>query len=37
MSFVSEMKEKVLRGEEITRQEALQLAEEPLAELQAAD
>lgn len=36
MSFVSEMKEKVLRGEEITRQEALQLAGQPLTELQAA-
>lgn len=36
MSFVSEMKEKVLRGEEITRQVALQLAGQPLTELQAA-
>lgn len=36
MSFVSEMKEKVLCGEEITRQEALQLAGQPLTELQAA-
>lgn len=36
MSFVSEMKEKVLCGEEITRQEALQLAGQPLIELQAA-
>lgn len=36
MSFVSEMKEKVLCGEEITRQAALQLAGQPLTELQAA-
>lgn len=36
MSFVSEMKEKVLCGEKITRQEALQLAGQPLTELQAA-
>lgn len=36
MSFISEMKEKVLCGKEITRQEALQLAGQPLTELQAA-
>lgn len=36
MSFVSEMKEKVLRGELVGRQEALRLAEEPLLELQEA-
>lgn len=36
MSFISEMKEKVLRGEPVSRQEALRLAEEPLLELQEA-
>ena len=36
MNFVSEMKEKVLRGERIERQEALQLIKEPLSELQKA-
>lgn len=36
MDYISQMQEKVLRGEEITKQEALQLAEAPLAQLQAA-
>ncbi len=36
MSFVSEMKEKVLKGGLVGRQEALRLAEEPLLELQEA-
>ena len=36
MSFVSKMKEKILRGEEIGRQDALRLSEEPLAQLQEA-
>lgn len=36
MSFVDEMKEKVLRGEHIQRQEALRLWEEPLEELKKA-
>ena len=36
MSFVSQMKEKALRGEWIQRQEALRLMEEPLSELQEA-
>lgn len=36
MSFVSEMKDKVLKGEWIKRQEAIRLADEPLAELQEA-
>lgn len=36
MGYVSEMKDKVLQGEEITRQEALRLMEEPLVELQEA-
>lgn len=38
MSFVSEMKDKALRGEWIKRQEAIRLADEPLIELlEAAD
>lgn len=36
MSFVSEMKDQVLKGEWISRQEAVRLMEEPLAELQEA-
>lgn len=36
MSFVSEMKEKALRGEQIEREEALQLWKEPLGELREA-
>ena len=36
MSFVSEMKDKVLKGEWIKRQEAIRLADEPLTELQEA-
>ena len=36
MSFISEMKEKVLAGGLIGRQEALRLAKEPLLELQEA-
>ncbi len=36
MSFTERMKEKVLRGEQIEKQEALQLLEEPLSELQEA-
>ena len=36
MSFISEMKDKVCRGEWIDRKEALQLAKEPLAGLQEA-
>ncbi|MBP3458639.1 MAG: biotin synthase BioB [Lachnospiraceae bacterium] len=36
MSFVTKMKEKVMDGEEITREEAIALSKEPLSELQAA-
>lgn len=36
MSFVTIMKEKVMDGEEITREEAIALSKEPLSELQAA-
>lgn len=36
MSFVTKMKEKVMDGEEITREEAIALSREPLSELQAA-
>lgn len=36
MSFTSEMKQKVLAGEQITREEALTLAKEPLDELREA-
>ena len=36
MCFVTEMKAKVIKGEWIDRQEALQLAREPLVKLQEA-